>query len=297
MVFTVHDNRPHYFALRLRGNALHFYTTLSAAKQTDFNLLVDASWQNYTTNVDILKARLKAARQQPNQDFSAFLCDIRTLARRAYRAFPHLVEQIVLTSFIEGLSYATLRWELRKSKPATADDALALAMELISFLEIEKGAPSTSKMAETSVNAISRETLEPRTKEWMDELVRTLTDGIKNAMPKPSQEGSQQRNSTPNRNQPSRSNSTDSQGTRTVRFQKNSNERRSNSGQDNNRRGPNRLNSTPNRPDSNQISSKGPCKHCKRENHASNECKACFKCGKIGYFRNECRSNTPNNLN
>ena len=236
---------------------------------------------------------MKAARQQPNQDISAFLCDIRTLARRTYRAFPHLVEQIVLTSFIEGLSDATLRWELRKSKPATADDALALAVELNSFLEIEKGAPSTSNMAETSVNAISRETPEPPTKKWMDELVRTLTDGIKNAMPKPSQEGSRQRNSTPNRNQPSRSNSTDSQGTRTVRFQNNSNERRNNSGRDNSRRGPNRLNSTPNRPNSNQNSSKGPCKHCTRENHASNERKACFKCGKIGHFRNECRSNTP----
>ena len=52
-------------------------------------------------------------------------------------------------------------------------------MELNSSLEIEKGAPSTSKMAETSVNAISRETPEAPTKEWMDELVRTLTEGIK----------------------------------------------------------------------------------------------------------------------
>ena len=289
-----HDNRPHYFAPRLRGNALHFYTTLSAAQQTDFNFLVDAFRQNYTTNVDILKARLKAARQQSNQDISAFLCDIRTLS---YRAFPHLVEPIVLTSFIEGLSDATLRWELRKSKPATADDALALAMELNSFLEIEKGAPSTSKMAEISVNAISRVAPEPPTKEWMDELVRTLTEGFKNAMPKPNQEVSRQRNSTPNRNQLSWSNSTDSQGTRTVRFQNNSNERRNNNGRDNNRRELNRQNSTPNRPNSTQNSSKGPCKHCKRENHASNECKACFKCGKIGHFRNECRSNTPNNLN
>ena len=220
-------------------------------------MLVHAFGQNYTTNVDILKARLKAARQQPNQDISAFLCDIRTLAPRAYRAFPHFAEQIVLTSFIEGLSDATLRWVLRKSTPATADDALALAMELNSFLEIEKGAPSTNKMAETSVDAISRETPEPPTKEWMDELVPTLTDGIKNAMPEPSQEGSRQRKSTPNRNQLSRSNSTDSQGNRTVRFQNISNERRNNSGRDNNRRGPNRLNSTPNRPNRNQNSSKG----------------------------------------
>ena len=127
-------------------------------------------------------------------------------------------------------------------------------------------------MPETSVNAISCETPEP--KEWIDELVRTLMDGIKNAMPKPSQEGSRQRNSTPNRNQLSRSNSTDSQGSRSVRFQNSSNERRNNSGRENNRRGPNRLNLTPNRANNNQNSSKGPCKHCKRKNHASNECKA-----------------------
>ena len=133
-------------------------------------------------------------------------------------------------------------------------------MELNSCLEIEKRAPSRSKMAETSVNAISREAPEPPTKEWMDELVRTLTEGFKNAMPKPNQEVSRQRNSTPNRNQPSRSNSTDSQGTRTVRFQNNSNdERRNNNGRDNNRRELNRQNSTPNRPNSTQNSSKGPC--------------------------------------
>ena len=184
-----HDNRPHYFALRLRRNALHFYTTLSAAQQTDFNLLVDAFRQNYSTNVDILKARLKTARQQPNQVISSFLCDIRTPARLAYCAFPHLVEQIVPTSFIEGLSDdATLPWELKKSKPATVDDVLALAMELYSFLEIEQGAPSTSKMPKTSVNAISCETPAPPAKKWMDEFVPTLTEGFKNAMPKPSQE-------------------------------------------------------------------------------------------------------------
>ena len=75
-----HDNRPHYFALRLRGRALHFYTTLSAAQQANFSLLFDAFRQNYTTKVDILEARLKAAQLQPNQDTSNFSSDIRTLA-------------------------------------------------------------------------------------------------------------------------------------------------------------------------------------------------------------------------
>ena len=130
-------------ALSLRGIALQFYTTLFAAQQADFSLLVDDFQQKYATNVDILKA----AGQQPNQDFS-FLCDSRTFAGRAYRAFHHLVEQIVLTSFIEGLSDSTLRWELRKSEPATADDALALDLELNSFLEIEKGPHPLAKWPE-----------------------------------------------------------------------------------------------------------------------------------------------------
>ena len=110
-------------------------------------------------------------------------------------------------------------------------------------------------------------------------------------MPKPSQEGSRQRNNTPNSNQPSRSNSIDSQRTRTVRFQKNSKGGRNTNNRDKNCRGSKRQITNSNPPDDNNNSSKGPCKHCKHDNHVPNECKACFKCGKTGHFRNECRSN------
>ena len=41
-----HDHRPQNFALRLRDNALHFYTTLSPEQQDDYDLLVDAFRQN-----------------------------------------------------------------------------------------------------------------------------------------------------------------------------------------------------------------------------------------------------------
>ena len=104
-----HDLRPQYFELRLRDNALHFYTTLSPEQQANYDLLVDAFRQNYTTNVDILEARLKAAKQQPEQEIAIFLCDLRTLARRAYRASSYLIDQIVLTSFVEGFRSPTLR--------------------------------------------------------------------------------------------------------------------------------------------------------------------------------------------
>ena len=97
------DLRPQYFALRLRDNALHFYTTLSPEQQVNYDLLVDAFRQNYTTNVDISKTHLKAAKQQPEQEIANFLCDLRTLARRAHRDSPYLIDQIVLTSFVKGL--------------------------------------------------------------------------------------------------------------------------------------------------------------------------------------------------
>ena len=67
------DNRLNYSALRLKGNALHFYTTLTVAQQQNFDQLVAAFRTTYSTNVEVRKAKLKAARQQPNQTIAAFL--------------------------------------------------------------------------------------------------------------------------------------------------------------------------------------------------------------------------------
>ncbi len=135
---TPDDKRPQYFALRLRGPALDYYTTLSTPQQQNYNQLVAAFRTQYGQNSEILKAKLKAAKQQPSQPLSAFLCEIRGLARQAY-ADPTVRDQLVLTTFIEGLSNPTLRWEVRKAKPTTADAALQHAVELQAFMEIENG--------------------------------------------------------------------------------------------------------------------------------------------------------------
>ena len=76
------DNRAYYFALRLKGNDLHFHTTLTVTQQQNFDQLVAAFRTTYTTKFEVLKAKLRAARQQPNQTVAVFLCDVRTLARR-----------------------------------------------------------------------------------------------------------------------------------------------------------------------------------------------------------------------
>ena len=146
------DNRPYYFALRLKGNALHFYTTHTIAQQQNFEQLVPAFCTTYTTNVEVLKAKLKAAVQQPNETIAAFLCDVRKIARRVYTGQPLIEVQIVLTSFIEGLHDAQLRWEIRKSKPASPYAALTLVVELHAFMEMD---PSLRSGSHATVNIVS----------------------------------------------------------------------------------------------------------------------------------------------
>ena len=133
------DNRPLYFDLRLMEGALHFYITPSFEQQTFFDLLMEALRQNYKTNGDILKARLKAVKQQLKQCIAVLLCDVRTLARWAYHNFPELIDSMVLTTFVVGLSDENVRWELRQVKPQTADEPLTAAIERNGLLEVENG--------------------------------------------------------------------------------------------------------------------------------------------------------------
>ena len=174
------DYRPQYFALRLKGNALQFFSSLSEDDHNDFNLLVDAFRQNYTANVENLKALLKAARQQPRRNIATILWDIRTLARRAYRDHPHLLEKIVVASFIEGLNNSTLRWDLRKLKPENADHVLTKALELQAYMDLEgRNTGETDSGSSAGVNQMTNQFLTDNNAIF-DEFVRSLERDTKN---------------------------------------------------------------------------------------------------------------------
>ena len=182
------DNRPNYFALGLKGNALHFYTTLTVAQQQNFDQLVAAFRNTYTTNVEVLKAKLKAARPQPNQTIVAFLWNVQTPARRVYGGQPLIKEQMVLTNFIEVLHDAQLRWELRKSKPASPDAALALAVELHAFMEMDPSLRSGSQATVNMVSASPPQTLMAKAstsqEDMVETLIQTIRQEIQKALPK-----------------------------------------------------------------------------------------------------------------
>ena len=308
------DNRPNYFALRLKGNALHFYTTLTVAQQQDFDQLVAAFRTTYTTNVEVLKAKLKTARQQPNQTIAAFLCDIRTLARRVYRGQPLIEEQMVLTSFIEGLHDSQLRWELRKSKPASPDAALALAVELHAFMEMD---PSLRSGSQAALNMVSATPLQPlmatastSQEDMMGTLIQTFRQEIQRALPQTNQNSSNSRSSSTdgrsvrfNSPGPNRQSANSNQNQNYRNSNNNSNRYNNNiqnrydnsSNQQNNRYNNNR--NTPNQQQNRNNTNQQPCRHCNRTNHQFRDCQACFNCGRLGHMSRECRAPRQNQNN
>ena len=164
-----------------------------------------------------------------------------------------------------------------------------MAIELNSFLELEKGARSTSTVApESAVNLVSPTSSESQTHDLMDTFIRTLREKLYTALP---HSGKTQDSST-YKIQNSRSSSVECNGNKSVRFQANNTWNTKNQHRKQHRGRPPELPRT-----TKNNSNREPCKHCKRNNHDSRDYKGCFKCGRVGNFRNECRSNLNINLN
>ena len=258
---------------------------------------------------------MKTARQQPNQTIAAFLCDVRTLARRVYRGQPLVEEQMVLTSFIEGLHDSQLRWELRKSKPASPDAALALAVELHAFMEMD---PSLRSGSQATVNMVSVTPPQPlmattstSQEDIMGTLIQTIRQEIQKALPQTNQNSSNSRsNSTDGRsvrfNSPGLNRqSADSNQNQKYRNSNNNSNRYNNNNQKNiyNNSGNQQNNkynnnrNTPNQQQNRNNANQQRCRHCNRTNHQARDYQACFICGRLGHKSRECRAPRQNQNN
>ena len=168
---------------------------------------------------------------------------------------------MVLTTFVEGLSDKTLRWELRKAKPKTADDALTAAMELNAFLETENANCGVTQ----SVNRVAPGT----SNENLEEIVRMLSQSLQNSQLQSTQV---QPDSNDNKNMKrSRSVSNDSRSsTRSVRIQSPQERGRTNFRRFDNHNRDNGS-SSQRKKRNEHDSNKSACKHSKRTNHDSKD--------------------------
>ena len=162
------DFRPQFFSTRLSGDALSFYRSLTRAQHTNIHRLFHAFRAQYAPNQDVLKAKVKALRQQPGQTIPAFFRELGDLTHNAYPV-EAVRNEILLSTFIAGLCSPTVRWEVRKAKPADADAPLQAAVATHSFLEIHG-----VKLQTSGVNNISTDT----PLDTFTELVRSLRTEI-----------------------------------------------------------------------------------------------------------------------
>ena len=85
---------------------------------------------------------------------------------------------MVLTSFIEGLYDAQLRWKLRRSKPPSPDATLALTVQLHAFMEIDPsligGSQATVNMLSTTPPQLLMATASRPQEDMMGTLIQTV---------------------------------------------------------------------------------------------------------------------------
>ena len=222
---------------------------------------------------------------------------------------------MVLTSFSEGLHDAQLRWELRKSKPASADAALALAVELHAFMEMDPSLRSGSQATVNMVSATPPQPLMPTAstsqEDMMGTLIQTIRQQIQKALPQTSQnswnsrssstDGRSVRFNSPGTNrQSANTNQNQNQNCRNSnnnnKYNNNQNDRYNNSGNQQNNRYNNNRN-TPNQQQNRNNTNQQPCRHCSRTNHQYKDCQACFNCGRLGHMSCECRAPQQNHNN
>ena len=129
------DPRPHFFSARLTGDALTFYRSLTTAQKSDHHELNRLFRQQHRPNDDVLKAQVKSLCQLPGQDVSAFYRTLRDFTGKAYTD-DAVRNELLLTTFIEGLANSVVRWEIRKAKRTVGEDPLSLALEMQSYLNL-----------------------------------------------------------------------------------------------------------------------------------------------------------------
>ena len=221
---------------------------------------------------------------------------------------------MLLTSFVEGLHDAKLRWELRKRKPASPDVALALAVELHAFMEMD---PSLRNGSQATVNMVSATPPQPlmatastSPEDMMGILIQTIRQEIQKNLPQTNQNSLNSRSSStdgrsvrfisPTTNRQS-ANTNQNHNYRTSnnnnnRYNNNSNNSYNNSGDQQSNRYNNNRN-TPNQQQNRNNTNKQPCRHCNRTNHQSRDSQESFNCGRLGHMSRECRAPRQNQNN
>ena len=116
---------------------------------------------------------MNSLRQLPGQYVSAFYRTLRDLAGKA-NTDDAVRKELLLTTCIEGLANSVVRCEIRKAKPTVVDEALCLALDIQSYLNLHGQQPDSP-----AASVIYWTGPSPSQRELFSDLIFTIEEEVK----------------------------------------------------------------------------------------------------------------------
>ena len=276
------DKRHQIFPLRLRGNAIEFYHSLSDQTKASYDDLVTEFTRQYLEPPEFFRGSLRKRVQGESEKPTEFLADLKLLAKKAYPADSQDVkDHLVLQAFIEGLYDQRVRLELRKNQTADLDSAIKMANHLDAILRLEPTSSGglglgSSSSAKPTVGSIDR--LVNR----VDEMMNKISVGQINSTNRSRSRYHETRDKfARNRNSNHKYRSSPKPGSTTDTHNPRSHSRSAS-------RSPGKFSRSPSNERQVRFDKDVVCYGCNRKGHLKSECKNCWNCGSSSHIRRIC---------
>ena len=129
-----HDLRPHLFCAQFTGDGLTSYRSPINAQKSSLDGLQCLSGSNTNQRFTFWRPKLR-----PFANYPAKICPFLTgdsVSLPETLIPTTLRNELLLTTFIQGLADSVLQWKLRKAKPGVVEDAVSLSLEMQSYLNL-----------------------------------------------------------------------------------------------------------------------------------------------------------------
>ena len=134
------DRKAQFLAVKLRGPALQVYADLAEENKGDFEVIVHALKERFSSlgQTNLYRAKLKTRCRRKNEPLPELAGDIGRLVTRAYPNISvEMREEVGKDYFVEALDLPEIRMQVRRAKPESLSEALKVALEEEAFLHIE----------------------------------------------------------------------------------------------------------------------------------------------------------------
>lgn len=143
-------------AMQLRGEALSVLSALPGDTDPDYEALVSLLRQRFCENSRSSYTQLRSRVQGPKENYAEFALGLQRLVASALPGCPpDVVQDVIVSQFIEGLRDESIQDLITVGRPATLNDAVSLAQELSSrpkrrrvFLVDNKPTTATTRRAD-----------------------------------------------------------------------------------------------------------------------------------------------------